>query len=133
MDQIQQYLTNRESLAERAEDFLDALARQFEKSGFSGEAETVVAQDVHGFFRLADKPSVVLHIQLYPGLSSDRELFIAARFMNREQMLELRVKEDCSPGNEHDAVIGGIEDFPRSGKMIPWDEVWLSKELAPKD
>ncbi len=94
-----------------------------------GIAELDIHQshDVHAFYRLIKNKSKVIHVQGYPGMSSEQEAHVYARLMDYDKMMESRTK-GCSIGNEH-AV---IQQFPNfiSGVEIPYDSRVLEQKLA---
>jgi hypothetical protein len=83
-------------------------------SGFRVDAlEISRGHDVHAFYFLADKQSNqrVLHIQGYPGFSTNEHMTVTARFMNQEKLFKLR-REGASIGNEHEATERWLVDTP---------------------
>ena len=90
--------------------------------------------DVHGFYDLRSggkkRPdnSIALHIQAYPGMSDDKHMSIAARFMDKGLLREIRAKGGISVGNEHEAFIDYLSpDEQSSISSIPWDANILRK------
>ena len=59
--------------------------------------------DVHAFYRPTADPSKVIHVQGYPGMSSNELAKMRARLMNYDRMMELRAAYEMI-GNEHKAV-----------------------------
>ena len=74
--------------------------------------------DMHAFYRLSQEPSKVIHVQGYPGLSSNEEARVAARIIDYDRMMEIRENEWASVGNEHEATIERFKNF-EFGVMIP--------------
>ena len=60
--------------------------------------------DVHAFFGIHRGQDQVIHVQGYPGFSTEREGVVLARLMDYHRMMELRMG-GCPIGNEHVAVI----------------------------
>lgn len=84
--------------------------------------------DIHAYYKLSLEPSRVIHVQGYPGMSSESEARVWARMMDHERMVEAR-RRGVSRGNEHGAT---TQDFPNfeSGIMIPYDPEILGNKLA---
>lgn len=85
--------------------------------------------DVHAFYQLFHDPSKVIHVQGYPGMSSDLEARFWARMMDYHLMMDIRNRCDVSIGNEHEAA---IQQFPNFylGVEIPYDSKALEAMLA---
>ena len=77
--------------------------------GRISELEVYQKHDVHAFYRLASNPDEVVHVQGYPGMSTNRQATILARVMDYDKMQEVRrrgLKNGARLiGNEHEAVL----------------------------
>ena len=98
-----------------------------------GSAELNLYQDndVHAFYRLTADPSKVVHVQGYPGMSSEEKMHVWARLVNYDLMRVIRENSSASPGNEHSAVIKQFENF-ELGIEIPYKARAL-EELLEKN
>ena len=72
--------------------------------------------DVHAYFRSSQDPDKVIHVQTYPGMSTQDNMAAVLREMDYQTLIEIRVsaKANGGPpiGNEHNAVTRNItEDF----------------------
>ena len=85
--------------------------------------------DVHAFYTLNHDPSQVIHVQGYPGMSTEQEMRVYARMMDSDRMEAARASGSVSIGNEHEAVTRSFPNF-EIGIMIPYDPDILQKELA---
>ncbi len=86
--------------------------------------------DVHAFYRVLPRITrEVVHVQGYPGMSTESEARVFARLMNYDKMMEIRKVGGFSIGNEHDAVIKQFPNF-REGVMIPYDAKVLEEMLG---
>jgi len=95
-----------------------------------GSAELNLYQDndVHAFYRLNEDKSKVVHVQGYPGMSSQEKMHVWARLINYDLMMVIRDNSCTSPGNEHSAVIKQFENF-EFGIEIPYEARALEKLL----
>lgn len=79
------------------------------REGIANEVEVYQREDVHAFYRLATNPDEVIHLQGYPGFSSDTEAVIFPRVMDYKKMQWMRTRAQNIgsdiKGNEHEAVI----------------------------
>lgn len=71
-----------------------------------------------------------MHVQGYPGMSSDKVAKIWARVMDYEKMIELRQHPDISPGNENEAVIKRFPECERGFIEIPYEARALEEKLG---
>ncbi len=109
----------------------EEVGRDYENYGIAS-LELNQGHDVHAFYWLIPyecKPIKVVHVQGYPGMSTDDKARVFARLMDLNKMLEIRCKEGVSIGNEHDAVIKPFPDF-FGGIYIPYDAKVLEEMLA---
>lgn len=83
--------------------------------------------DVHAFYRLSADPSKVIHVQGYPGMSSDEEARVWARLFDYDRMMESRGRH-ISIGNE-EATVQQFTNF-EFGIMISYDPKALEEKLA---
>lgn len=92
-----------------------------------GVATPVLHQehDVHAFYRLSKDASRVVHVQGYPGLSSEQQAVVLARLIDYSRMLAIRTRGD-SIGKEHEAVIQTL--ISQTG--MPYDPRVLEERLA---
>lgn len=106
-------------------DVLVGIGRSYQDKGLVSGFEITQDHDVHGFYRLSKNPDKVIHIQAYPGLSSQKEMCISVRLREYDIMLQERIEGIVPVGNEHKANIpdhflnmqGGIK-LPYSIKEI---------------
>lgn len=92
------------------------------------EFEIREAHDVHAYYRLTKDPSKVIHVQGYPGMSSDEEARVWARLMDYNKMMEIRQRSHTFIGNEHEATIRQLPNF-LLGISIPYDPSVLEAKL----
>jgi hypothetical protein len=119
---------SKDQLAAKGHAFISEINSLLVAEGVSSGVETYqrpmkdrwTSRDVHGFITLASDPSKVLHIQIYPSMSSEAGVCLVGRVMDKDTMLRLRKTE--SIGNEHDAVI----DRPRALAQKSWPD-WDAK------
>jgi hypothetical protein len=87
--------------------------------------------DIHAFYRLVKDPSKVIHVQGYPGMSTEKNCMVSARLMDYNMMMKIRESGRVSIGNEHTAVIGVFQNFNYgTGIMIPYEKDVLEDLLA---
>src|SRR3989338_812518 len=79
--------------------------------------------DVHAFYRVLPRQTKeVVHVQGYPGMSTNSEMRVFARLMNYDRIMEIRKSGTVSIGNEHNAVIKQFANFGNGlGVTIPYD------------
>ena len=96
-----------------------------------GAAELNLHQghDVHAFYRISKDPSKVIHVQGYPGMSSEEKARVWARLMDYNKMMALRERPGISDGNEHEATVQTFPNFG-NGIEIPYDSKVLEEKLA---
>ena len=85
--------------------------------------------DIHAFYRFLREPNKVVHLQGYPGMSSEQEARVWARLMDYNKMMEIRRNCGVSIGNEHDATIQRFPNF-EIGVMIPYSSKVLEDMLG---
>ncbi|PIN76144.1 hypothetical protein COV18_00835 [Candidatus Woesearchaeota archaeon CG10_big_fil_rev_8_21_14_0_10_37_12] len=107
---------------------LDVLGTKYKESGVVCEVEIHKGHDVHAFYRLSERAERVIHVQAYPGLSTDSELLIATQILSHGRMMSLRAAGKCSIGNEHDAVIKNQRQT--SNMRVPYAVEELETKLA---
>lgn len=77
--------------------------------GVVSEVEVYQKHDVHAFYRLASNPNEVIHVQGYPGGSTDTKTLVLTRVMDYEKMHAVRQRAQSQGfdliGNEHEAVV----------------------------
>jgi hypothetical protein len=100
-------------------DFLSSFGSQLLQQGRIIELEIKQRTDTHAYYRLSDDD--VLHVQGFPGLSTDETMMLNARVMDYARMQELRYEaanlgHDIA-GNEHQAVRNAQEMHA----VIPYD------------
>lgn len=83
--------------------------------------------DIHLFFQLTSSPRHAVHIQFYPGMSTDGALGLNGRVMEIAKMTSIRQAGRASSGQEDDAVVCGL---PSLG--IGASHSWSAKELLAK-
>ena len=109
-------------------DLLEKVGIDYRDRGLA-EFELHHDHDVHAFYRLTSDSSRVIHVQGYPGMSSETEARVWAREMNYFDMKDLRVDPKISIGNEHDAVTRNFPNF-EIGVQIPYDPRVLEEMLG---
>lgn len=87
-----------------------------------------VSRDIHGFYRLLEKPNRLVHVQAYPGISSRELMVVRASLMDYGEMIELR-RKGIEIGNEHDATKRILRNFGL-GVQVPYDAQVLEEMLA---
>ncbi len=87
-----------------------------------------VKKDTHAFYRLYHDPTKVIHIQGYPGMSSEAQARVYARMMDYEKMTDIRALGHVSVGNEHAAVTQQFPNFG-GGISINYDPKQLEAKL----
>lgn len=117
-------------------DLLNETALDYSTRGLIFEAELFQAHDIHIFYRLSAKPQELVHVQAYPGMSNNLRLSIMARIMDYNQVRAIRTRNlneerprIISPGNEHQAVIRMLSNFPCL-TSIPYEKTILQQALA---
>ena len=88
--------------------------------GIAHSAWVHLDHDIHAFYNLASDPSQVIHVQGYPGLSSENQARVWARLMDDNRREEIRKAGSASIGNEHEATIRSFPNF-EIGIFIPFD------------
>jgi hypothetical protein len=107
--------------------FVDSLKPLLEFQRIGTDFEVHNADDIHLFFRLTNSPKHAVHIQFYPGMSTDADLGLNGRVMEIAKIIAIRQAGRASPGNEHDAVVCELPSL-RSGAS----HSWITKELILK-
>ena len=100
---------------ERIDLLLNEVGLHYTHRGVVSTTEYHSSHDVHAFYTLAADPSRVIHVQGYPGLSSENRARVRARMMDYEMMMALKDTGDVSVGNEHEAV---VQEFPNFGHGV---------------
>jgi hypothetical protein len=67
--------------------------------------------DIHGYYTLAQRQETIIHVQGYPGLSTQETARVWSRAMDAREIQRLREVGNLI-GNEHSAQ---IKDFPNFG------------------
>ncbi len=119
---IEKTEANREDNRGRVTAVLVEAGRNY-KEKVLATTEIHIAHDIHAFYRLTADRSKVVHVQAYPGMSSENEMKIMARMMNYDVMMEIRENSRTSIGNEHSAVTvrfraGLLIDIPYEAKAL---------------
>ncbi len=70
--------------------------------------------DVHAYYYFTGVGKCVLHIQAYPGMSTDTEAVTTARMMDGDRLAMARAR-GVRIGNEHEAVIGTVYEQTKTG------------------
>jgi len=96
--------------------------------------------DLHAYFYFSEISDsgqfkdYALHLQAYPGMSSQDKGYFFARLMDAQKIEEIRMKGTASIGNEHEAVIQDFKDFS-CGKNISYNSQEIEeilRESCPK-
>ena len=61
--------------------------------------------DIHAYYEFNHERGKAVHVQAYPGLSTENEFLIYARLLDYEKVLQERAN-GTSVGNEHKASLG---------------------------
>ena len=106
--QIDRFWKNRGTLSHRIRGIFEAVGKEYIASALLERVEVHEGHDVHLYLYLKKDPNKdpakVIHVQAYPGLSSDSELCYMARWMDGEILARIRAEGSCSIGNEHEAA-----------------------------
>lgn len=81
-------------------DVFISIAKSYQDERKSHTFEIVQAHDVHAFVQLPE--NLVIHMQGYPGLSSDSQMYVSARLRDYSKMMRERLS-GTPAGNEHSA------------------------------
>lgn len=92
------------------------------------EGTIIPSHDIHGYFRLISTPDQTIHLQGYPGLSTEDEAIVLARLLDFNKALALTESGKVSVGNEHEAQIRKFDNFPTI-TPIPYNPDFLTNEL----
>jgi len=113
---------------EKIRDLFSAVGANLESKGVAS-FELHELHDTHAFYRLTSDSDKVIHVQGYPGMSSEEKTRVWSRLFDYEKMMEIRTSGEVSIGNEHAA---SIQQFPKfeSGVDIPYDSEILEGMLA---
>lgn len=74
----------------RIVDLFNTVAYDFCEAGKVSCCEVHERKDIHAFLRTAENLSLVVHLQGYPGMSSDEQMFVNARPMDYDLMINIR-------------------------------------------
>lgn len=122
---------SRDELSSRAAGMFSEAATSLFLMRSINRFEVEEAHDVHGYYSLTGNHlpktiggkavnGLVVHLQAYPGLSSESQLVFMGRFMDAEQLALLRKQEGIGLGNEHLAVVGNIRRDGPLQDQLPW-------------
>ena len=126
---LAEYEKTREANREKITKVFSDVGVHYKEKGVA-DLDLHQGHDIHAFYRLCKDLSKVIHVQGYPGLSSDEKTHIWARLMDHDRMIAIRAGDERSIGNEHDATIQNFENFGFSGTDIPYDAKVLEERLA---
>lgn len=101
------------------------VGEHYRKKGVA-ELDLYQKRDIHAFYRLSQVLTKVIHVQGYPGLSSDHKAIVLARIMDHNKLLDIRRNGRASIGNEHEAT---TQMFPNL-IIIPYSSKILEERLA---
>jgi len=91
--------------------------------------ELVNLHDVHGFYRVNNE--LVVHIQGYPGMSKEDEMFVSMRLRDYQKMMQIRAIGRVSVGNEHEANLPADLEIEWScGRFMPYDSRLLVNKVG---
>ncbi|MCK4588948.1 MAG: hypothetical protein KAT77_00770 [Nanoarchaeota archaeon] len=127
-DQIDAAERSKENCRDKIKGIFEEVGVHYQERGLV-ELDLRQDQDVHAFFRLTGDPSKAIHVQGYPGISSDEQMRVWARLMDYDKMMEIRSRGTVSPGNEHEATIQGFPNLEHD-TFIPYDSKVLEGMLA---
>jgi len=119
---------SREGYRGRISALLNEVGNHYQKRGVA-ELYLHQGHDIHAFYRLSHDPTKVIHVQVYPGMSTEDGAIVYARMMDYDRMMEIRSSGIVSVGNEHEATIQVFPNF-KIGMMIPYDSKVLEDILA---
>jgi len=108
-----------EQIREKITSILTSTAEDYRARRMVEGFEVFKLHDIHAFYRLRPRSDQMLHVQAYPSMSNDLRLSIMARLMDYRRAMEIRAmgRSSISPGNEHDAVIRRLKNFPQIQKI----------------
>ena len=128
----------REQCSLRAADLLTELGSLMMADATVSSLLVSVQHDVHGYYGLRNPQETpesstrifgnsrqVLHVQAYPGMSSEGQTCVVARIMDAGRLDEIHTDNDKYNGNEHQAVTEQLIDQT----YIPWDAGMLRTAL----
>ena len=121
--QISEARKAREKNMVRIAAILVEVGRHYEERRVA-ELEIHQDRDVHAFYRLTADRSKVVHVQAYPGMSSEEQMCVMARMKDYDRMMAIRAAEPgVSIGNEHEAVTatfcnGDTEEIPYEARAL---------------
>lgn len=110
------------------------IIKLFEKLGERYEKKNLAVVNiyqnnyVHAFYRLIKNPDKVVHVQGYPGDSSEKKIKVWARVLDYEKMMLIRSAEGVSVGSEHEATTELFPNF-KYGVNISYKTKILEKML----
>lgn len=116
------------NLRDKITALFEEVGKHYREKGLA-ESEVHQGHDVHAFYRLSQNPARVIHVQGYPGMSSDERARVWARMMDYDNMIAIRRNGGISIGNEHKAT---VQEFPNFeiGIMLPYNSKVLEDKLA---
>lgn len=124
---------SRETLSKRAFGVLAATGvnlSEYERIRLDA-MQVVEAHDVHGYYSLSGRgiperiggaavSGVILHVQVYPGMSDNESMEFMARFMDKRQFVADRAQQNnTSLGNERAVIAPLLEGRPLADSL-PW-------------
>lgn len=133
-EQLHAYHKTREQLREKITQLFTEVGEHYKSKG-TAELDLHQGHDVHAFYRLAQDQQKVVHVQGYPGFSTEEQTRVFARLMDYDTMVALRESGTIFTGIEHDAgtiSIGNEHDAVIRQLMLPTDIPYDSSVLVAK-
>lgn len=113
----------------------EKITQLFEKVGEDYKKRNIVTyeinqgHDIHAFYRLPRNVENLVHVQGYPGMSTERGARVYARVMDYNKTMAIRKAGGVSIGNEHKAVVKQFPNF-KCGVVIPYEAKILEEMLG---
>ena len=101
-------------------DLFTELGKKYLTKNIAASFELNEGHDIHAFYRLANNPDRVIHLQGYPGLSEEDSIYLSARLRDYNKMMNIRKAGIATIGNEHEANIpGAFKELEVCGATLP--------------
>lgn len=88
-------------------ELFNALGKRYLAKNIAISSKLDEDHDIHAFYRLANDPDRVVHLQGYPGLCEEGSIYVSARLRDYNKMMNIQKARTASIGNEHEANIPG--------------------------
>jgi len=101
-------------------DLFTELGKKYLTKNIAASFELNEGHDIHAFYRLANNPDRVVHLQGYPELCEEGSIYVSARLRDYNKMMNIRQAGIASIGNEHEANIpGAFKELEQHGANLP--------------